>query len=60
MKTGYTSKSTLVAPVIADNGDVIAVIQALNKFERNNKSSVIPFQDEDVQMIKSFCEGISS
>ena len=49
--TGYHTESMLVAPVHDDVGNVIAVLQVLNKREGN-------FGDEDEQLIRLLARGV--
>jgi len=51
-KTGFKTKSILCIPLISLNGEVLGVVEAINK-----KSGV--FTDEDIQMTKIFCSTIS-
>ena len=51
VKTGYRTKSVLCVPVKNENGNVVAVLQAINKFSPGQRgpgvSTVVPFDRRD-------------
>ena len=66
-KTGYKTESILCMPVkshrkgrkagrrtsVDDSGEVLAVVQAMNKIGRNGKPQ--PFNEADIEVLGSFC-----
>ncbi|OQR81373.1 3'5'-cyclic nucleotide phosphodiesterase, partial [Thraustotheca clavata] len=66
LKMNYKTVSALCAPVLTHDNDMVAVIQAINKLNvkptetQPHRSNIIPFQEEDIQMLTAFCEEIAS
>ncbi len=52
IETGFRTKSILCVPLISIKGDVLGVVEAINK-----KGGI--FTEDDVQMIKIFCSTIA-
>lgn len=49
--TGYETQSMLVCPVVGQNGDVLGLIEMVNKFGRRNRKYV-EFDNDDEKMVE--------
>ncbi|MES1913978.1 MAG: hypothetical protein MHM6MM_006119 [Cercozoa sp. M6MM] len=50
--TGFRTKSVMCMPIMDNDGDVVAVIQVINKL--SEKNTVINFSGEDVSLVRAF------
>jgi len=59
--TGFRTKSVLCIPVENHEKDggtsVIGIVQAINRV--NSKGAIVPFNDEDIKLMKLFCGQLS-
>ena len=53
-ETGYRTKSVLAMPVCGSDGEVIAVIQMVNKMNVNEEDEIIAFTDADQSIMGTF------
>lgn len=53
-RSGYITKSMLTVPVKSDNGEVLGVIQIINK--KNGSGDIVCFSDEDELFVKHFAQ----
>lgn len=56
---GYRTKSVICMPIRNARGNIVAVIQALNKFSKVNNGAVIAFDDTDTTIVEEFGMTIS-
>jgi HD-GYP domain-containing protein (c-di-GMP phosphodiesterase class II)/phosphoribosyl 1,2-cyclic phosphodiesterase len=56
--TGYTTQSVLVAPVISDGGNLLGVVQLINK--KNAADEIVSFDDADCKHLEMLCHHAAS
>jgi len=57
-RSGYITRSMLTVPVKSDTGDILGVIQIINKKSEN--AEIIEFSDDDELFVKHFAQTTSS
>ena len=59
VRTGYRTQSVLCIPVLAMDGSLVGVIEAINKTSKEDREKVCAFVPNDENIMQSFAEQIS-